>query len=272
MFLRCMPIVLLCLALVGCLGPVTGEVHATEKPVETQVKSTYQTFDEPYTRIDIDKHLYAREVQTHAYVITQDEVFDANSMLVEMADGSLVLVDTPYTPEATKALLAWIKETFPGQVLIEINTGWHDDNLAGNGVLLEAGVPVYGADRTVELLKEHDSRNAPPDHLYPIEEGLTLEFGAEQVQVYFPGPTHTLDNVIVYFPSRRLMFGGCMVTGWGGIGNVADADVDAWPDSLRNLSQFDSVLVIPGHGNRFDPGNIEETIQLLEAGEFETGS
>ncbi len=43
----------------------------------------------------------------------------------------------------------------------------------------------------------------------------------------------------------------------------------AWPESLRNLSQFDPVLVIPGHGDQFDPGNIEETIQLLEAREIE---
>jgi metallo-beta-lactamase class B len=225
---------------------------------------TYETYSEPYKRIDVAEGLYLREVQNGAYVITQDTEFAANSLLVEMADSSLVLVDTPYTVDATRELHGWIIEQYGDRDLIEINTGSHDDNLAGNGYLISRGVPVYGADLTADLLKEHNSPNAPPTNLYPLDEGLELTFGSEIVRVYHPGPTHTRDNVVVYFPDRHLLFGGCMVSGWGGIGNTDNADLEAWPVSLRSLEQFEADLVIPGHGDRFYPANIDETIEALE--------
>jgi metallo-beta-lactamase class B len=224
----------------------------------------YETYKEPYERIDIAEGLYLRQVQDGAYVITQDTDFAANSLLVEMDESSLVLVDTPYTIDATRELHGWIIEQYGDRKLIEINTGFHDDNLAGNGYLISRGVPVYGADLTADLLKQHNSSNAPPTNLYPIEEGLELTFGSEIVRVYYPGPTHTLDNVVVYFPDRHLLFGGCMVSGWGGIGSTDDADVEAWPVSLKSLEQFDADLVIPGHGDNFSPANIDETIEALE--------
>ncbi|MBN1120001.1 MAG: MBL fold metallo-hydrolase [Anaerolineae bacterium] len=242
------------LLIVGCSQP--GQ---SVEPVPT-----YETFGDPYKRIDIAADLYLREVQNGAYVITQDTEFAANSLLVEMADSTLVLVDTPYTIDATRELHGWIIEQYGDRKLIEINTGFHDDNLAGNSYLISRGVTVFGADLTADLLKEHNSPNAPPTNLYPIDEGLELTFGSEIVRVYYPGPTHTLDNVVVYFPDRHLLFGGCMVSGWGGIGSTDDADLDAWPVSLKSLEQFDADLAIPGHGDNFNPENIAETIEALE--------
>jgi hypothetical protein len=29
--------------------------------------------------------------------------------------------------------------------------------------------------------------------------------------VFFPGAAHSADNVVVYFPKKRLLFGGCMI-------------------------------------------------------------
>jgi len=104
----------------------------------------------------------------------------------------------------------------------------------------------------------------PPTHLFDLNEGLELEFGDESIQVYYPGPSHSPDNVVVYFPSRRVLFGGCMVIGWDGVGNTSDADLEAWPQSIRNLRRFDCDLVVPGHGERLDPELLEHTIELLE--------
>jgi glyoxylase-like metal-dependent hydrolase (beta-lactamase superfamily II) len=83
------------------------------------------------------------------------------------------------------------------------------------------------------------------------------------VRVFFPGPSHTPDNVIVYFSGRKILFGGCMILAGGQVGNTSDADLAAWPVSVAKLSQFDFTLVIPGHGDRMDPGLIDHTIQLL---------
>ena len=107
---------------------------------------------------------------------------------------------------------------------------------------------------------------SPPTHIFELQDGLELEFGDETVQVFYPGPAHTPDNVVVYFPDRKLLFGGCMIIRWDQIGNRSDADLDSWPVSVKSLSQFDVNILVPGHGDRLDPALIEDTLQLLDAG------
>lgn len=240
-------------------------------------------------RFEIAEDLYGRELREDVFVFTHEFPWPANSMLVVMGNGSLVLVGTPYTPEATEALVGWLRGKYGEREMIEINTGFHVDNLGGNSYLIEEGIPVYGSDKTAELLEERGEHTrsymmdwlqgpenrrfydayavipfVPPDHLFPLEEGLILEFGDEVVQVYFPGPSHTQDNVVVYFPAQRILFGGCMILAGEKVGNTEDADLEAWPDSVARLKQFEFEILVPGHGDRFDPGLLEHTIDLLE--------
>jgi glyoxylase-like metal-dependent hydrolase (beta-lactamase superfamily II) len=209
-------------------------------------------------------------------------------MIVEMKNSALVLVDTPYTPEATRDLLRWVETRLGEREVVAINTGFHHDNLGGNGYLIERGISVYGSELTARLLEErgeemramtlrwlkepryqryreiHESLPyVAPTHRFELDKGLELEFGDETVQVYYPGPSHSPDNVVVYFPTRKILFGGCMIIGWDAVGNTSDADLAAWPASVRNLSRFDYDVLVPGHGDRLDPGLLEHTINLL---------
>jgi metallo-beta-lactamase class B len=104
-----------------------------------------------------------------------------------------------------------------------------------------------------------------PTQLFPIAQGLTLSFGDEQVIVYYPGPSQAPDKVVVYFPSKKVLFGSCMILGGDQVGNTADADLENWPEAVRKLKQFDAEIVVPGHGDRLDVALIEHTIALLTA-------
>lgn len=259
---------------------------------ETQAQPTPTLMLKPDERLDINADMYVRQIQAGAFVFTHAFPWPANSMIVEMENSDLVLVDTPYTPQATKDLLDWLEAQFGEREIVAINTGFHYDNLGGNGYLVEQGIPVYGADLTVQLLQErgekiraltltwlqdpqqqrylqaHESLvYVAPTQQFALDQGLELEFGDEVVQVYFPGPSHAPDNVVVHFPARKILFGGCMVIGWDSVGNTSDADLQAWPQSVRNLARFDFDVLVPGHGDRLDPGLIEHTINLLA--EFE---
>jgi metallo-beta-lactamase class B len=230
--------------------------------------------------------LTVRELEAGVYLITHAFPWPANSLLVEMADESLVLVDTPYTAEATAILFEWIDAQFGVRDIVAINTGFHVDNLGGNAYLIERGIPVYGSDLTPELLDDRgeDSRElmlswleagsvyytghrdvayVPPTELFPLAEGLDLTFGQETVQVYYPGPTHAADNVVVWFPDRQLLFGGCMVLAGERVGNIADADMVNWPVAVARLARFEFETLIPGHGDRTDPDLLAHTIELL---------
>ncbi|MBN2394290.1 MAG: MBL fold metallo-hydrolase [Anaerolineae bacterium] len=274
-------------------SPSEDGVSVTVTPAAVATSTSTATFS---ARIDLAEDLYLREVQAGVYIITHAFPWPGNSMLVEMADGGpsgnglLVLVDTPYTPEATQTVLEWAEKQFGKRAVVAINTGYHYDNLGGNAYLLEQGIPVYGSDLTVRLLAErgdamramtldwlkdpkdkayYDAHQAllyvAPDHTFALDEGLQLEFGDETVEVYFPGSTHAPDNVVVYFPGRKLLFGGCMIIGGDQVGNMADADMAAWLDSLRKLERFDVEIVVPGHGERLEPQLIEHTVELLMA-------
>lgn len=238
--------------------------------------------------IHLEKDLEIHPLTEDIYVVVHSFPWGANSLLVRMGPEDFVLVDTPYTPEATESVLTWIERTFGAVRVIAINTGYHVDNLGGNKALLDRGIPVFGSDKTVELLQERGEQTRDltlgwienpgqrtykqahaeipyrePDHVFPLEEGLHLNIGAEDLQVYFPGESHAPDNVVVYFPQKKLLFGGCMLRAGNGLGNTADANLEQWKSSLLRLKSFQCEYIIPGHGIRFDKRLIDHSIALL---------
>jgi metallo-beta-lactamase class B len=243
-----------------------------------------------FPNLDLGEGLFVRQIRADVFVVTHAFPWPANSLIVEMENSELVLGGTPYTPEAEESVLEWIRGRFGDRRITAINPGYHVDNLGGNAALLSQGIPVYGSDRTAELLEERgESTRAmllsmlqgpgnerffqahakipykAPDHLFPIEEGLILSFGSERLEVFYPGPTQAPDKVVVYFPSKRVLFGSCMILGGDTVGNIQEADLEYWPKAIEKLKRFDVDFVVPGHGNRLDPGLIEHTIEVLTA-------
>lgn len=110
--------------------------------------------------VRIASDLTVRRLREGVFLVHHERPFPANLLLVEMADGTLVLASTPYTPRATQALLDWMKSVFGERRTVAINPHYHIDGIGGNQVLRSAGIPVYGSDLTVQLAQEHGaSRN-----------------------------------------------------------------------------------------------------------------
>jgi len=239
--------------------------------------------------LDLGPELHIRQIASGVHEITHDFPWPANSLLVEMTNGDLIWVGSTYTPQAANQILSWIQETFGERKLIAINTGYHVDNLGGNAALIDKKIPIYGSDLTVKLLEERGEttrqlmldmmkNNAkesminvhreipylPPTQVFPIQEGLTLHFAEEQIEIIYPGPSQAPDKVVVYFPQRRILFGGCMILSADQAGNTAEADISEWIEAAKTLQQFPLEFVIPGHGDRIDPELINHTIEVLE--------
>jgi metallo-beta-lactamase class B len=71
---------------------------------------------------------------------------------------------------------------------------------------------------------------------------------------------------VAYFPEERVLFGGCLLKALNaGKGNLEDANVDKWSNSVEFLKQRFPHLkwVIPGHGDSGDHGLFDYTIQLF---------
>lgn len=232
--------------------------------------------------------LEVRRITDSAWVVTEPRCFAANALLVRMADGSIVLCDAPTTAGATRQLLSFVRVEFGRPIDVAINSHFHADASGGNVALIEAGVTVYGSARTAELIGERGeglkqtlienfendpavqeafrkTRFVPPSKTFPEGEGLELRFGEEVVRVIDPGPAHAEDNCVTYFPSQRILFGGCMVRGGDSIGYVGDADIEHWPTAVRSLLELEVDHVIPGHGLNFSPDLLKSTIDVVEA-------
>ena len=232
--------------------------------------------------------LEMRMLEPGVWLITHLVPWPANSLLVEMGTGDLVLVDTPYTPAATDRLLTWIEQILGERNVTAINTHFHWDALGGNRALMKRGIVVHGSDATVELLAQreesmreqvvgwlkkrpndaepfHALHAAAPDQIFPLVRGTTLRFAGERVDVVYPGHTHSPDGVVVYFPDRKLLYGGCSVVAGKSLGNKTDADLTAWLNAMQRLKEFDVHRVVPGHGVSTLPELINHTIGLLKA-------
>ncbi len=249
---------------------------------------------EPLRSIELSKELTIHEIAPEVFQVEHRFPWAANSLLVKVSEGQFVFVDTPYTRLATQEVVEWLQRTFGEEVgIIEINTGYHVDNLGGNEYLQRAGIPIYGSFLTDRLLRDRGDKTRkqlvpwllapehrsyrlayesmsfyPPNELFNITDGLTFEFPGGTVEAYYPGPSHTEDNLVVYFSRQRLLFGGCMVKEAKAtdLGFTADASLDKWPAAIEKvMDKFKDVeIVVPGHGAVGGEGLLDHTLALLE--------
>jgi len=242
--------------------------------------------------IQVNEDLTVEIIEENVIIATHRFPWAGNCLAVRVAPSQLVLIDTPWETTGTKALLQWLRDRFGRVQITAVNTHFHQDNLGGNVVLLSRHIPIYGSDLTVRLLEENKSiliqrtlKNLsdpkykryfdayqnlelqPPDHIFELEKDLTLHIGEEAIELFYPGPAHTQDNIVVYFPKRKILFGGCMIRSMAStrIGIHSDGDMDSWPQSAKNvLDRFpEARIVIPGHGTWGDIRIVQHTIDLV---------
>ena len=81
-----------------------------------------------------------------------------------------------------------------------------------------------------------------------------VSLGDGLIEIYFPGAGHTKDNLVVWLPAAKLLFGGCLVRSLAdkNLGYLGEASVDEWEHSVKRLiaAYPEAITVIPGHGQR----------------------
>jgi glyoxylase-like metal-dependent hydrolase (beta-lactamase superfamily II) len=104
-----------------------------------------------------------------------------------------------------------------------------------------------------------------PDRVFdgPVKE---LIFGNERAVLEFPGAGHSLDNMIVYLPGKKIIFGGCFVFEMNkkNTGFTADGDIKEWKLNINKLKTDGYKIIIPGHGLEGGVELIEHTRNVLE--------
>ena len=196
----------------------------------------------------------------------EGDLYPSNGLVVQDGD-SLLVVDPAWGDAATDALFAAIDQHIGLPVSRALSTHFHDDRVAGDDALRRRGIPVFATPLTRRLAAA-EGNVVPSDSLVGLERpGDRIRVGP--VEVLYPGAGHTRDNVVVYVPAARVLFGGCAVheASRTTAGNVADADLDAWPVSLRRMQAVfpEARLVIPGHGVPGGPELLARSVEIVEA-------
>jgi len=185
-------------------------------------------------------------VHTSYGLLDDGSAYPANGLFIVTGKG-IILIDTPWGEIPTEQLLDSLNKRYGKPVLYCISTHFHDDRTGGVDVLKKHGIKTYSSKLTRELAKQKGQKQ--PEFAFTND--TTFKAGNFTVQTYYPGPGHTKDNIVVWLPSANVLFGGCFVKSLESkdIGNLSDADVAAWPQSIENVeSKFKNVkYVIPGH-------------------------
>lgn len=176
------------------------------------------------------------------------------------------LIDTGWNDEQTDAILRFAETSLGAPVAEAVFTHAHSDKMGGVGILRRRGVATYALTLS--------NRRAPVEGVPPAEHDLTLAAGGAaqafgSVQLFWPGAGHTPDNIVVWLPETRILFGGCLIRPGDSddLGNTGDADIAHWDDAVVDVkSRFgEARTVIPSHGDPGGPALLDHTIALARS-------
>lgn len=215
----------------------------------------------------ISDNLELNKISDHCYIhISYQDLknaphFPANG-LVYIIKNKAFIVDTPWTNKLTELLINYLQDSLHMSVEGVIPTHWHADCMGGLEAVHKMGIKSYAYQLTAEICKE---KSLPVPQ---ITFNDSLLIGPEnELLLKYLGPGHTEDNMVVYIPSEKILFAGCMAKalGWNSLGFTGDANIPEWPKTLRKvLIAFpDAKIVIPGHGNYGGLDILEHTLTLF---------
>jgi len=141
---------------------------------------------------------------------------------------------------------------------------WHEDCMGGLGYIHKQGIKSYANQQTIDIAKTKDL----PVPVYGFKDSLELKLGEKLIDCYYLGAAHSMDNIVVWIPSEKILFTSCMVKNMlsKNLGNTADGDLISYPMTLTKvMKKFPSAkIVIPGHGEYGGLELIEHTLELIK--------
>lgn len=220
-------------------------------------KEIYKTNDLIVSQISENSFIHI------SYIQTNDFGNVACNGLIVRDNNEAIIFDTPTNDKSAEELIKWVKEKLNCKIIAVIPTHFHDDCLGGLKAFNDDNIPSYANLKTVELAKEN--KYEIPKNSF--ENSIILKVGNKNVIVKFFGEGHTKDNVVAYFPSENVMFGGCLIKELkASKGYLGDANVAEWSNTVEKVkAEYPNVkIVVPGHGNYGDKKLLDYTIKLFK--------
>jgi cyclase len=186
----------------------------------------------------------------------------ANAGFVIGGDG-VVVIDTFSNADAARQLLNEIRRRTQLPVRFAVNTHYHEDHVAGNGIFADAGAAIV-AQRNVRTWIHPENLRLLGPQITPeqkaqtealvaptvvFDHGLDLFLGSRDIRIQrFPG--HTGGDAVVIVGDARVVFMGDLLFR-DMFPTLIDASVEAWIETLGTLvtGRESRYTFVPGHGD-----------------------
>jgi len=214
----------------------------------------------------VDNNIVITGLTDKAYLIQSSYAgnghLDCNHLLI-VDSKDIVLVNTPASDSLTAIMLNCLEKKFKRKVTKVIVSHFHDDSSGGLHEISKRGINSFGLNKTRDLLMPE---NKYVDFIF--NDYLTIPLQTTQLELFYPGAGHSIDNIVIWLPDEKILFGGCLMKSLEATdkGNIKDADLQAWPISVQRVKdKFKNVkIVIPGHFAIGDSTVINHTIELVK--------
>ncbi len=205
------------------------------------------------------------------YQTYKDTKVPANGMYLVTNEG-VVMFDLPWDKTQMQPLLNHIKAKHNKEVVMTVSTHFHEDRTNGIEFLKSKDVKTYTTKKTDELSQKNGYERAE----FLLEKDTNFTIGQYKFQTFYPGEGHAPDNIVIWFPNEKILYGGCFIksTEAADIGNLSHANINEWDKSIKKVQKKfkNRKFIIPGHEGWASTKSLEHTLKLIKESKQKTKS
>lgn len=243
-----------------------------------------QALSYPY---QLPNDLEVHKINDQTFYVKDTSFYDTNVMVVKLKSGDVLIASSHIDTIKNDEMLKWIKAELKPQKIVALNTHFHNDGTGGNEAFRNSKAEIWSSHRTHQLHEQRadsmqeglasmladknhkknvlDRKNMSATDFFDQHEQPSWGISDKEVKVVYPGPAHSEDNLAVYLPDQKILFGGCMVRALEfDIGNTKDANLQTYESSLLNLQKLQAKIIIPGHGKIGGTDLLDHSLKLVQ--------
>ena len=201
------------------------------------------------------------------------------NIAVSTGNDGVLIVDSQIPIIFPKVMKA-IKKLSDDKIIYTINTHWHWDHSDGNLVLDSDETKIISHSNARENMQKGGLINMGttilnqepyPKSALPVithENGMSLYFNDEKIDLFHFGPAHTTGDTVIYFTNQNAIHLGDVFFS----NSYPFIDVDNGGSLSGMINYLEKILlvidkdtiVMPGHGEISSISDIKETIEMLK--------
>jgi metallo-beta-lactamase class B len=209
--------------------------------------------------------------------VVEDNFYSKENSMVFVGEEYVTVVGATFSPDTARWLAEEIRKVTRKPIREVIDTNYHPDRAGGNAYFRSIGARIVATRMTYELLlHQWDGMVAGVRQMWPDYPALPLvlpdrvysgdfDLQGGRVRGLYFGPSHTPDDIFVYFPREKVLYGGCILK--EKLGNMAFANLAEYPKTLQRLKNSGLPIdtIIAGHWSPVHgPQLIDEYLGLLQ--------